>query len=68
MSSSPFHEEQILLTCKYCGINEEETTTLTKCPMCYAIFCTDCGYNFGGRPFCSKVCAEYFYFADGEDG
>ena len=68
MVNSPFQDESHLLSCKHCGITEDETSTLTKCPMCYAMFCDECGYNFGGRPFCSKMCADYFYFGEGDEG
>ena len=63
----PFQDEDGLRKCIHCGITEEETTMLEKCPMCFSIFCGDCGYNFGGRYFCSKVCAEYFYFGEGDE-
>jgi len=68
MPDSPFHDDDHLMVCKHCGVSEEETTMLSKCPMCYAIFCSECAYNFGGRLFCSKVCAEYFYFGEGDEG
>ncbi|NOZ13027.1 MAG: hypothetical protein GXO69_05185 [Acidobacteria bacterium] len=62
-----FHEHKDLLRCKFCGITEEETTMLQKCPMCFTIFCPNCGYSFGGRQFCSKSCADYFYFGEGDE-
>ncbi len=37
---------------------------LHKCPSCYKMVCDACCYRFGGRPFCGKRCADYFFFGD----
>ncbi len=36
------------------------------CPSCLKYVCDACCYRFGGRPFCSKHCADYYFFGDEE--
>lgn len=40
---------------------------LEKCAVCFKHFCEEHVYNYSGRTFCSKHCAEYFFFADPDD-
>jgi hypothetical protein len=42
----------------------ESQVDLLKCPICFKLYCDDCGHMHGGRKFCSKFCAEYFFFSD----
>ena len=62
----PFDDDRDLKKCSKCGITEKETTTLKKCPICFNYFCINCAYNMGGREFCSKECAHYFFFGEEE--
>lgn len=34
------------------------------CPSCKRSVCDNCCYRFGGRPFCSKRCSEFYFFGD----
>ncbi|MFN7973269.1 MAG: hypothetical protein U0166_13145 [Acidobacteriota bacterium] len=49
-----------------CAVCQEENKLrdVFKCPSCYRRVCDACCYRFGGRPFCSKRCADYFFFGD----
>ncbi len=40
---------------------------LTKCPMCHRYVCDDCRYTSQGKIFCSRHCANEFFWG-GEDG
>ena len=40
---------------------------LYKCPICFKYFCHECATNRGGRLFCSKYCADFFFFGDGDN-
>ena len=40
---------------------------LRKCPICFKHFCDEHSHHQSGRPFCSKGCAEFFFFGDGDD-
>jgi hypothetical protein len=53
------------MECCICDVSEEERR-LKKCPICYRYFCEDCSANRGGRLFCSKQCADFFFFGDEE--
>ncbi|MCU0253361.1 MAG: hypothetical protein MUE47_02365 [Acidobacteria bacterium] len=35
--------------------------------MCHSRFCPDHSYRRGGKPFCSKRCAEEFFLAEDPD-
>jgi hypothetical protein len=48
-----------------CGAAEIERQ-IVKCPICFKGFCEECGLPMSGRAFCSRFCAEYFFFG-GED-
>jgi hypothetical protein len=48
------------LTCK----KTESEATLYKCPICFKYVCADDAFNYSGRIFCGKHCADYFFFAD----
>jgi hypothetical protein len=53
------------LGCGICGSSEEDRK-FHKCPVCFKHFCDDCSVSMSGRGFCSRFCAEYFFFG-GED-
>ena len=53
------------LGCESCGASEEDRR-VQKCPICYKKFCEECAHPMSGRSFCSRFCAEYFFFG-GED-
>ena len=52
--------------CNECGKKTDETT-LAKCPICFRHFCGEHAFVASGRPFCSRGCAEYFFFGDADE-
>jgi hypothetical protein len=50
-------------SCLTCHKTEDETP-LHKCPICFKYVCGEDAYNYSGRIFCGKHCADYFFFAD----
>ena len=44
-----------------------DDTSLTKCPTCFKYFCGEHSFVMSGRPFCSRGCADYFFFGDPDD-
>jgi hypothetical protein len=52
--------------CFKCEVSSEEKD-LRKCPICFKLFCEDCGASRGGRWFCTKQCCDYFFFGDVDD-
>jgi hypothetical protein len=64
MLYSPARERD--LKCESCQKDEVETS-LHKCPICFKWTCVDCGRRDYGRVFCSKRCADQFFFGDDED-
>ena len=54
------------IKCNVCDKSETEIT-LHKCPICFKRFCEDHGHQMSGRVFCSKGCAEYFFFSEPDD-
>lgn len=53
-------------SCQLCGATGR-WLQLLKCPMCHTYFCDPCAYKYGGKDFCSRHCANEFYWG-GEDG
>ena len=51
------------VTCK----KTENETTLRKCAVCHKYYCDEHAFLYSGRSFCSKHCADYFFFADPDD-
>ena len=49
--------------CCHCQTPETERE-LTKCVICYRYFCKECEHDRNGRRFCSKACADFFFFGD----
>lgn len=54
------------MNCSICQKSELEAR-LEKCPICFKWTCLDCGTREYGRSFCSKRCADQFFFGDDED-
>jgi hypothetical protein len=52
--------------CVTCQKSEEEVT-LHKCPICFKLVCNDCAKREYGRVFCSKRCADQFFFGDDDE-
>ncbi len=52
--------------CKTCGRAPDETR-LSVCPICNARTCRDHAYRRSGKPFCSKECAEWFFYGETGD-
>jgi hypothetical protein len=54
------------MECTGCHIQEEETH-LNKCPICFKWVCDECGHRTMGRVFCSRRCADQFFFGDDDE-
>ena len=54
------------MQCIECNRTEDETT-LHKCAICFKSFCEEHSYQVTGRMFCSRHCAEYFFFGDADE-
>jgi hypothetical protein len=52
--------------CEMCG-KKGFWIHLGKCPMCHRYFCDACRYTYGGKEFCTRHCANEFFWG-GEDG
>jgi hypothetical protein len=57
---------QPTMECVTCQKDEREVT-LSKCPICFKLICVECARHEYGRKFCSKRCADLFFFGDDED-
>jgi hypothetical protein len=49
--------------CKTCNKTESDTS-LYRCPICFKHVCGEHAFNYSGRIFCDKHCADYFFLAD----
>lgn len=54
------------MKCSVCEKDEQEVT-LQKCPICFKQVCLDCARREYGRTFCSKRCADLFFFGDDDE-
>jgi hypothetical protein len=54
------------MNCTVCEKSDVEAT-LSKCPICFKLVCQDCGKREYGRVFCSRLCANQFFFGDDEE-
>jgi hypothetical protein len=54
------------MECIACQKSEEDAR-LEKCPICFKWVCEDCGNRSFGRVFCSKRCADQFFFGDDDE-
>jgi hypothetical protein len=51
--------------CWRCEATEPERT-IRKCVICFKYYCNECQADRNGRTFCSKQCADFFFFGDEE--
>ena len=49
-----------------CQKNDDDAR-LDKCPICFKFFCEEHAYLYSGRRFCSKQCAQFFFFGEDDD-
>lgn len=59
-------EDDGLHRCKICRVSEKDKY-LTQCSICKKYFCDPDAYAYGGKTFCTKICADYFFFGEEED-
>ncbi len=52
--------------CEKCGANGY-WLHLIKCPMCHKYVCDDCRYSVQGKDFCSRFCANEFFWGDEDE-
>jgi hypothetical protein len=53
--------------CKTCSRSRNQVR-LVKCIICLEPFCRACGFLRHGKAFCSRSCAEVFFFGDADEG
>jgi hypothetical protein len=54
------------MNCVNCN-REETETSLDKCPICFKRVCEACSVRQYGRTFCSRRCADQFFFGDDDE-
>jgi len=54
------------MECVVCKIDDREKR-LGKCPICFKPVCENCAHRSMGRDFCSKRCADQFFFGDDDE-
>jgi hypothetical protein len=54
------------MSCVVCQKDDQETN-LYKCPICFKLVCSNCANLSYGRQFCSKRCADQFFFGDDDE-
>ena len=54
------------MECHECKRTDEETH-LERCAICFKYYCEEHCYSWSNRTFCSKPCAEYFFFGDSDE-
>ena len=52
--------------CYACDPSTDDKS-LRRCPICHKNFCEEHTVVMSGRPFCSKGCADFFFFAEPDD-
>jgi hypothetical protein len=61
----------VSMECVVCKIGDQELRDqerrLLKCPICFKNVCESCSHRNMGRDFCSKRCADQFFFGDDDD-
>jgi hypothetical protein len=59
------------MECVVCKVDElvlrDEEKRVNKCPICFKLVCDRCSHRTMGRDFCSKRCADQFFFGDDDD-
>jgi hypothetical protein len=64
--SSRCYTAPVPMNCVICQKDDKEST-LHKCPICFKLVCSDCARREYGRTFCSKLCADQFFFGDDDE-
>ena len=54
------------MNCVICDVSDQDQR-LNKCPICFKWACDECGNRSMGRVFCSRSCADQFFFGDDDD-
>ena len=54
------------MECVGCQVNDQDSR-LNKCPICFKWICENCAVRTFGRAFCSKKCADQFFFGDEDE-
>jgi hypothetical protein len=54
------------MNCVICDVSDQDHR-LNKCPICFKWACDECGNRSMGRVFCSRSCADQFFFGDDDD-
>jgi hypothetical protein len=54
------------MECVVCKVDDREKR-LGKCPICFKPVCENCSTRTMGRDFCSKRCADQFFFGDDDE-
>ena len=49
--------------CHQCDKSADDVV-LRKCPICHKHFCEEHSHVWSGRSFCSRGCADQFFFDD----
>jgi hypothetical protein len=55
------------MECAKCHQDKAEWQ-MTQCPLCHEQACDSCKHTQQGRAFCSRHCAESYFFPDDEEG
>jgi hypothetical protein len=59
------------MECVVCKTDElvlrEQEKRMNKCPICFKLVCDHCSHRTMGRDFCSKRCADQFFFGDDDE-
>jgi hypothetical protein len=55
------------LACEQCE-QTYERVFIQECSYCFKRFCRNCAVRSGSTAFCSKACAEGWFFADADEG
>ncbi len=53
-------------TCVVCEI-QREAAQLARCRSCRRTYCSDCGFNSKMGKFCSRECADIFFYGEDPD-
>jgi hypothetical protein len=54
------------MDCTVCQASDLDRR-LEKCPICFKWVCEECAIRSYGRCFCTKLCADQFFFGDDDE-
>jgi hypothetical protein len=54
------------MECIQCQATDKDRR-LEKCPMCFKLVCEECAIRLYGRTFCTRTCADQFFFGDDDE-